>query len=131
MREYAEKNEVVGCGFHRARACSKTRIRLDESDLSGHPFPRQRPCTLEQLSHCVTRKMKINRPADGRCEVKVLMLDLQPWWKTGTVRRARRPSREKENLVCQRTITLKDALCGHLLSVRGPTERRSGSSSTR
>jgi DnaJ family protein B protein 4 len=126
--------------------------RLDEPDLSGHPFPRQRPrtivqidlpCTLEQLNHCITRKMKINRRVDGRCEEKVLMLDLQPWWKTGTKvtfegegdKEAGGPpqdiqfvvrvvphaifQREKENLVCERTITLRDALCGYLLSVRG------------
>jgi DnaJ family protein B protein 4 len=126
--------------------------RLDESDMSGNPFTRQQPrtivqidlpCTLEQLNHCVTRKMKISRRIDGRCEEKILMLDLKPWWKTGTKvtfegegdKEAGGPpqdiqfvmrvvphaifQREKENLVCERTITLRDALCGYLLNVRG------------
>jgi DnaJ-class molecular chaperone len=101
------------------------------------------PCTLEQLNHCVTRKMKITRRVDGRSEERMLMVDLQPWWKTGTkvtfeaegdkepgkppqdiqfvVRVVQHAvfQREKENLVCERTIALRDALCGYQLSVRG------------
>jgi DnaJ-class molecular chaperone len=87
--------------------------------------------------------MKITRRVDGRNEEKMLMVDLQPWWKTGTkvtfdgegdkepgkppqdiqfvVRVVQHAvfQREKENLVCEMIIPLRDALCGYQLSVRG------------
>jgi DnaJ-class molecular chaperone len=117
----------------------------------AEPRPRPRtivqidlPCTLEQLNHCVARKMKITRRVDGgRNEEKMLMVELQPWWKTGTkvtfegegdrepgkppqdiqfvIRVVPHPTfqREKENLICDRVIALRDALCGYQLSVRG------------
>jgi DnaJ-class molecular chaperone len=124
--------------------------RLDEGELRNRPFQRPRtivqidlPCTLEQLNHCVTRKMKITRRVDGRNEEKMLMVDLQPWWKTGTKvtfegegdKESGNPpqdiqfvvrvvphsvfQREKENLVCEKTITLRDSLCGYQLSIKG------------
>jgi DnaJ-class molecular chaperone len=71
------------------------------------------------------------------------MVELQPCWKTGTKvtfegegdNESGKSSqdiqfivhivphaifqREKENLICERTISLRDALCGYVLSVRG------------
>jgi DnaJ-class molecular chaperone len=121
--------------------------RLDGSE--ARPRPRtivqiDLPCTLEQLNRCVTRKLKITRRVDGgRSDEKMLMVELQPWWKTGTkvtfegegdrepgkppqdiqfvIRVVPHPTfqREKENLICERTIALRDALCGYQLSVRG------------
>jgi DnaJ family protein B protein 4 len=122
--------------------------RLDEGEMPEMRRPRtivqiDLPCTLEQLNHCVTRKMKITRRVDGRSEEKMLMVELQPWWKTGTKvtfegegdREPGKPpqdiqfmirvtphavfQREKENLICERTISLRDALSGYQLSVRG------------
>jgi len=100
------------------------------------------PCTLEQLNQRATRKMKIHRCIEGRDEEKILLVNLLPWWKTGTKvtfdgegdKEVGKPAqdlqfvirvvphqtfeREKENLVCQRTVSLRDALCGYELSVR-------------
>jgi DnaJ family protein B protein 4 len=63
----------------------------EDSPFRGRPPQRPRtivqidlPCTLEQLNHCVTRKMKITRRVDGRSEEKMLMVDLERWWKPGT-----------------------------------------------
>jgi DnaJ-class molecular chaperone len=122
----------------------------DSAEMGGRRFQRPRtivqidlPCTLEQLNRCVTRKLKITRSVDGPSEEKMLMVDLQPWWKTGTKvtfegegdKEAGKPpqdiqfvirvmphaifQREKANLVCEKTISLRDALSGYQLSVRG------------
>jgi DnaJ-class molecular chaperone len=124
--------------------------RLDESDISSSAIKHPKtivqidlPCTLEQLNHSVTRKMKITRQVDGWREEKMLMVSLDPWWKTGTKvtfegegdKEPGKPGqdiqfvvrviphvvfqREKENLVCEKTISLRDALSGYLLTVRG------------
>jgi DnaJ-class molecular chaperone len=51
-------------------------------DDTGFPYTRRRPrailrvdmpCTLEQLNHCVTRKMKIHRNVDGREEQMICL----------------------------------------------------------
>jgi DnaJ-class molecular chaperone len=117
---------------------------------SRSPFQRPRsavqvdlPCTLEQLNHCVTRQMKITRKVNGRSEEKVFMIDLQPWWKSGTkitfdgegdrelgraakdiqfvVCEAEHPvfQREKQDLICEKAISLSEALCGYLLNIKG------------
>jgi DnaJ family protein B protein 4 len=121
-----------------------------QEEMGGSRFQRPRtivqielPCTLEQLNRCATRKLKITRTIDGRSEEKMLMVDLQPWWKTGTKitfegegdKEAGKLAqdiqfvvrvvphvvfqREKEHLVCEKTISLRDALSGYQLSVRG------------
>ena len=101
------------------------------------------PCTLEQLNNCVTRKLKITRNVEGRTEEKILFLDLKPWWKTGTkitfegegdkkpgepaqdvqfvvkVEPHRVFTREGDNLICQETISLRDALCGYSFNKQG------------
>ena len=101
------------------------------------------PCTLEQLNSCVTRKLKITRNVEGRTEEKILFLDLKPWWKTGTkvtfegegdkkpgepaqdvqfiVKVEQHPvfTREKDDLICEETISLRDALCGYSFNKKG------------
>jgi DnaJ family protein B protein 4 len=121
-----------------------------QEEMGGSRFQHPRtivqidlPCTLEQLNRCVTRKLKITRTIDGHSEDKMLMVYLQPWWKTGTKitfegdgdKEVGKPpqdiqfvvrvaphvvfQREKEHLVCEKTISLRDALSGYQLSVRG------------
>jgi DnaJ-class molecular chaperone len=99
------------------------------------------PCKLEQLNHCVTRKMKIHRNVEGHAEEKILFVDVHPWWKTGTKvtfegegdKQVGRPAqdlqfvirvvphatfeRDGEHLVCERRLSLRDALSGYELSV--------------
>ena len=101
------------------------------------------PCTLEQLNGCVTRKLKVTRNIEGRQEEKILFLDLKPWWKTGTKvtfdgegdKRPGEPAqdvqfiikvqphpvfkRENDDLICEETITLRDALCGYTFNKKG------------
>jgi len=116
----------------------------------GNPRPRPAktivqidlPCSLEQLNHCVTRKMKIHRCIEGHQEEKILFVELQPWWKTGTkvtfegegdkeigelaqdlqfiIRVLPHAvfNREDEHLICERRISLRDALSGYELSLR-------------
>lgn len=101
------------------------------------------PCTLEQLNNCVTRKMKITRNREGRTEDKILHLDLKPWWKSGTkvtfegegdknpgepaqdvqfvIKVTPHPvfTRERDDLVCEESISLKEALCGYVFNKKG------------
>jgi len=109
------------------------------------------PCTLEQLNNSVTRKMKISRNNEGRTEEKILVIELKPWWKTGTKvtfegegdKKRGQPAqdvqfvikalphavftRNKDDLVCDETIPLCSALCGYTFAKRhidGGTIRR-------
>jgi DnaJ-class molecular chaperone len=99
------------------------------------------PCKLEQLNHCVTRKMKIHRNVEGHNEEKILFVDVHPWWKTGTKvtfegegdKQVGQPAqdlqfvirvvphgtfeREGEHLICERRLSLRDALSGYELSI--------------
>jgi DnaJ-class molecular chaperone len=87
--------------------------------------------------------MKIHRQVEGRDEEKILFVDLQPWWKSGTkvtfegegdkasgqraqdiqfVIRVLPHStfeREEEHLICNRKIALRDALSGYEMRIRG------------
>jgi DnaJ-class molecular chaperone len=131
--EFPEMGGFSGCG-HRAgdsrrRDPPKTIVQIDL------------PCTLEQLNHCVTRKMKIHRNVEGHDEDKMLLVDLHPWWKTGTkitfegegdkqigesaqdlqfvIRVVPHGTFENEegNLVCERVIPLREALGGYELKI--------------
>jgi len=139
--------------------------KSQSSRFQGHPRrvgePRSKPaktivqidlpCSLEQLNHCVTRKMKIHRCIEGYQEEKILFVELQPWWKTGTkvtfegegdkeigqlaqdlqfiIRVLPHAifKQENENLICERTINLRDALTGYdlrLIDLDGQVHRK-------
>ncbi|KAH0787677.1 dnaJ subfamily B member 1-like [Histomonas meleagridis] len=107
------------------------------------PLRIELPCTLEQLNNCVTRKLKVRRNVYGQEEEKILMVELKPWWKDGTKitfegegdRKQGLPpqdvqfivkevphsvyKRVKDDLYCEETIGLRDALCGFTFSKVG------------
>ena len=82
---------------------------------------------------------------EGRTEEKILFLDLQPWWKTGTKvtfegegdKKKGEPAqdvqfviqvephpvfvRQKDDLICNETISVCDALCGYRFKKKGVT----------
>jgi DnaJ-class molecular chaperone len=124
--------------------------RLNDSDIpsAGFQHPKtivqiELPCTLEQLNGSVSRKLKISRCVNGVNEEKIVIVTLEPWWKTGTKvtfegegdKELGKPGqdiqfvvrvvphsvfeREKEHLVCEKTISLRDALSGYSLSLTG------------
>lgn len=108
----------------------------DEGYQSLPPLKIELPCTLQQLNNCVSRKLKVRRNIYGKEDEKVLCVELKPWWKDGTKvtfegegdRKQGYPpqdvqfiikevpngtfKRVQDDLVCEETISLKDALCG-------------------
>lgn len=105
------------------------------------------PCTLEELYSGKLKKMKIKRhlyDASGRTmeAEKILEIDVKPGWKSGTkitfpnegdehpnkepadvifvVEEKEHPvfKRERDNLVVETTVSLKEALCGTHVMVR-------------
>jgi len=107
------------------------------------PLRIELPCTLEQLNNSVTRKLKVRRNINGREDNKVFCIDLKPWWKDGTkitfdgegdqvpgmqpqniefiIKEEPNQNfkREKDDLICEQTISLKDSLCGYSFNKLG------------
>ncbi|OHT10235.1 DnaJ subfamily B member 4 [Tritrichomonas foetus] len=100
-------------------------------------------CTLEQLFTGTTKKLKVTRNMNGRNEENILTLDIKPGWKDGTKitfpgEGDHRPGlppqdvvfiikerahdifkREKDDLVVEHTITLRQSLCGFTMYQNG------------
>ena len=101
------------------------------------------PCTLEQLTGCVTRKLKVRRNINGSEDEKIFHLELNPWWKDGTkvtfdgegdqkpgylpqdvqfiIREAQHDiyTRKGDDLICNVNIPLKKALTGFVMNKPG------------
>jgi DnaJ-class molecular chaperone len=100
-------------------------------------------CTLEEIFKGITKKMKVNRTINGIQSSKILEINIKPWWKNGTkitfdgegdirpgfepqdivfvIREQSHPlfKREGDNIICEETISLKNALCGFTLNKIG------------
>ena len=101
------------------------------------------PCTLEQLYTGTTKKLKVTRTVNGQQQEKIIQLDVKPGWKEGTkltyegegdVKPGYKPQdlvfvikekphdyfkREKDDLVYEDVISLKQALSGFTVNTRG------------
>lgn len=101
------------------------------------------PCTLEQLFTGTSKKLKVTRKVNGNDQENIINLDIKPGWKEGTkitypgegdVEQGRPPQdvvfiikerehpifkREKDNLVIEQSISLRQALCGFKITQKG------------
>ena len=101
------------------------------------------PCTLEQLYTGTTKKLKVTRTVNGQQQEKIIQLDIKPGWKEGTkltydgegdVKPGYKPQdlvfvikekkhdyfkREKDDLVYEDVISLRQALTGVTINTRG------------
>jgi DnaJ-class molecular chaperone len=101
------------------------------------------PCTLEQLYTGLKKKMKITRQRGNRQEENVITLDIRPGWKDGTkvtyegegdhlsgrppqdvifiIKEKKHPifTRERNDLVVEKTISLRQALTGFEMKQTG------------
>ena len=107
------------------------------------PLQQQIFCTLEQLFTGTTKKLKITRQMNGHQEENIIQLDVKPGWKDGTkvtypgegdhiqgrppqdvifiIREKQHPifKREKDDLIIETSISLRQALCGFKLTQNG------------
>ena len=117
--------------------------RRSRAPRKPEPLMIEVPLTLEQLYTGCTKKMKITRNVCGRDENKILQLDIKPGWREGTKLTfdgegdqpqgglaqdvifviKQKPhdlyKREKDDLITEEIISLKQALCGFTLNRRG------------
>ena len=101
------------------------------------------PCTLEQLYSGTTKKLKVTRTVNGQQQEKIIQLDIKPGWKEGTkltydgegdIKPGYKPQdlvfvikekkhdyfkREKDDLIYEDVISLKQALTGVTINTRG------------
>lgn len=100
-------------------------------------------CTLQQLFTGTTKKLKVTRNMNGHEEENIIELEIKPGWKDGTKitypgegdhlpgrppqdvvfiikeRQDKIFKREKDDLVIEQSITLRQALCGFVISQDG------------
>lgn len=100
-------------------------------------------CTLEQLYSGVTKKLKVTRTINGKLSDKIFQIDVKPGWKEGTkltfegegdVKPGFKPQdiifvikekphdyfkREKDDLIYESVISLKQALSGFTIRTNG------------
>lgn len=112
-------------------------------DEAPEPLVLNIPCTLEQLFTGTTKKLKITRKVNGNDQENIITLDIKPGWKEGTkitypgegnIEQGRPPQdvvfiikerdhpvfkREKDNLVIEQSISLRQALCGFKITQQG------------
>ncbi|KAK8893811.1 Molecular chaperone (DnaJ superfamily) [Tritrichomonas musculus] len=101
------------------------------------------PCTLQQLYTGTSKKLKVTRTVNGHEEENIINLDIKPGWKDGTkitypgegdVEPGRPPQdvvfiikerqdpvfkREKDDLIIEQSISLRQALCGFKIKQKG------------
>ena len=117
--------------------------RRRSDPIKPEPLTIEVPLTLEQLYNGCTKRMKITRNVYGRDEDKILQLDIRPGWKEGTKITfegegqqtqgylpqdvifviKEKPhdlyTRDKDNLITNEVISLKQALCGFTINRKG------------
>ena len=106
------------------------------------------PCTLEQLFTGTTKKLKVTRTVNGQLQEKIIQLDIKPGWKEGTkityegegdVKPGYKPQdlvfvikekkhdyfkRDKDDLIYEDVISLKQALSGFTVKTKGVDGRQ-------
>jgi DnaJ-class molecular chaperone len=115
----------------------------DEPAPAAAPLEIGVSCSLEQLFTGTTKRLKVTRTVLGREEEKIIELEIRPGWKQGTKitypgdgnqLRGQPPQdlvfvikelkhavfvRDRDDLVANLEINLKEALCGFTLEQRG------------